>query len=196
VMGRPKKDEARKEEILEAFERCVIREGITSTTLQKVADEAGLPRSLVRYFVGNRDEMIGLLISRVIGRAYRPLRELDSPDASFPLHELLDYLFAGAFLNNTTNSVVDRLWEIANSDESVRNELKNMYTNFKAMIEKSMKAEGLGTSAAQRAGAAQLLLSLAYGEASFNQLGMNSGKKDNARNLAGIVVSQLAYKRG
>ena len=91
-MGRPKKDEARKEEILEAFERCVIREGITSTTLQKVADEAGLPRSLVRYFVGNRDEMIGLLISRVIGRAYRPLRELDFPDASFAAPLVLAYV--------------------------------------------------------------------------------------------------------
>lgn len=195
-MGRPKKDEARKEEILEAFERCVIREGITSTTLQKVADEAELPRSLVRYFVGNRDEMIGLLISRVIGRVYQSLQDLDSSEASYRLHELLDYLFDGAFLNNTTNSVVDRLWEIANRDDAVKNELRIMYEHFKTLIEKSMKTEGLGISAAQRSATAQLLLSLAYGEASFNQLGMNSGKKGNARSLATMVISQLANTKG
>jgi len=195
-MGRPKKDEARKEEILEAFERCVIREGVTGTTLQKVANEANLPRSLVRYFVGNRDQMVELLITRVIARASIPLQEFSPDNTEHSLSELLDFLFDGAFKNNTANGVVDRLWELANTDDEVKNALVGMYSALRTHIEKAMKTEGVGATSFQRSNTAQLLLSLAYGEASFAHLGMSSGKKGSSRQLAELVITQLSSTKG
>ncbi|MFT7685465.1 MAG: AcrR family transcriptional regulator [Candidatus Azotimanducaceae bacterium] len=190
-MGRPKIDGSRREEILVAFERCVIREGIANTSLQKVAAEAELPRSLVRYFVGNREDMVTLLIKRIVDRANQTLAKISTKGEEPTLQELLDFLFTGAFLGNTTNSVVDQLWELAASDDSVREELKNMYKKLRTMIANQMKSEEFGESSLDRKTTAHLLLSLAYGEASFDYLGLKSGKKGSARMLAESIVSQL-----
>ena len=190
-MGRPKIDESRREEILEAFERCVIREGFSRASLQMVANEAGLPRSLVRYFVGNRGDMVSLLISRVVDRANDALAQLSISKAEPTLSELLDFLFDGAFLSNTTNSVVDQLWAFSVSDESVREELRGMYLTLRNMLVKQMTEGNLGGSMAERTTVAQLLLSMAYGETCFDWLGMKSGKKGSARKLAEVIVTGL-----
>lgn len=196
-MGRPRIDETRREEILNAFERCVIRDGLPKTSLQMVAAEAGLPRSLVRYFVGNRSDMVDLLISRIVDRANETLERVSKPEGEPTFSETLDFLFDGAFLSNTTNSVVDQLWDLAAADESVRNKLKEMYLGLRKTLVARMKHEGLGETTAQRTTIAQLFLSLAYGEASFDWLGMKSGKQGAARLLAETVVAaQLNTKRG
>ena len=45
----------RRQEYLDAFEKCVARYGIEGATLAKIAEIAGLARPLVRHNVGNRD---------------------------------------------------------------------------------------------------------------------------------------------
>jgi len=40
-MARPRIGEERREQILKAFETCVVRKGLAKTTLADVADEAG-----------------------------------------------------------------------------------------------------------------------------------------------------------
>ena len=75
-MARPSKREARSSEILDAFERCVIRYGLEGATLQRIADEAQLARSLLRHYVGNRDDLLDAMIARMEERA-------ESEDAAF-----------------------------------------------------------------------------------------------------------------
>ena len=74
-MARAKVGDERRGQILAAFEACVVRDGLAKTTLQKVADEAVLPRSLVRYFIGTRDEMVNVLIDGMMARAERESME-------------------------------------------------------------------------------------------------------------------------
>ena len=57
-MARPERGEERREQILNAFEVCVGKKGLEGTTLSDVAREAGLPRPLLRHFMGNREEMV------------------------------------------------------------------------------------------------------------------------------------------
>jgi len=62
AMGRPSIASTRVEEILEAFEFCVIEKGLDKTTLVDIAERSGLPRSLVRHFIGNRADLEAKLI--------------------------------------------------------------------------------------------------------------------------------------
>ncbi|MEM8492742.1 MAG: TetR family transcriptional regulator [Pseudomonadota bacterium] len=64
-MARPSIKLQRREEILDAFESCVIRHGLTGATLQKVADESGLARPLIHHNVGSRDELLEALLERL-----------------------------------------------------------------------------------------------------------------------------------
>ena len=75
-MPRPSLKGERTEEILAAFERCVVRDGVTGATLERVADEVGLQRSLVRHYVGNRDELVAALISRFLEQSKEQTQQL------------------------------------------------------------------------------------------------------------------------
>lgn len=65
-MGRPSLAKQRKAEILDAFGRCVARYGLEGSTLEKIAEEAGMRRSILRHYIGNRDELIEQLAEKVI----------------------------------------------------------------------------------------------------------------------------------
>jgi len=63
-MGRPSMAAQRAEEILDALEACIIEKGIQATSLENIADKAGFKRSILRHYIGNRDEIICALSTR------------------------------------------------------------------------------------------------------------------------------------
>lgn len=63
-MGRKSIAEERREEILAAFERCIGRYGL-DVPLERIAEEAGVQRSLIRHYLGNRDEVVEQMIARI-----------------------------------------------------------------------------------------------------------------------------------
>jgi AcrR family transcriptional regulator len=63
-MGRPSMTAQRVEEILDALEVCIIEKGIQATSLENIADKAGFKRSILRHYIGNRDEIICALSAR------------------------------------------------------------------------------------------------------------------------------------
>ncbi|MFT6510016.1 MAG: AcrR family transcriptional regulator [Parvibaculaceae bacterium] len=65
-MARPSLKAERREQILDAYENCVVRYGVEGATLANVADEAGIARPLIRHNVGNRDDLLALLIERFL----------------------------------------------------------------------------------------------------------------------------------
>ncbi len=90
-MGRPDLTEQRTEEILDAFERCVGRAGLAGTSLEEVAAEAGVKRSILRHYVGNRDDLIDALGARVFAK-YRAHMEGTLPHCG-SVAQLLDFFF-------------------------------------------------------------------------------------------------------
>ena len=64
-MGRPSLKEQRSAEILDAFGRCVARYGVEGSTLERIAEEAGVKRTILRHYVGNRSDLISALSVRI-----------------------------------------------------------------------------------------------------------------------------------
>lgn len=197
-MARPKMDDRRREEILSAFELCVIRQGLARTTLADVAEEAGLPRSLVRYFVGNRDDMVELLIARMVQRAEAELMTLraevgDPPGAP----AVVDFLFDRVFANETSNAIVGELWYLAERDERIRKRLALAYVAVihELVSEFSLDARVVAPKREVEA-VAFSLLSLAYGEVSFRELGVRAPPRKRVRGLAHALVSTLTSPSG
>lgn len=191
-MARAKIEDERKEQILAAFETCVIREGLAKTTLQKVADEAGLPRSLVRYFVGNRASMVDLLIKRMIERGEAILADAQAAGKANTLDDLLDKMFSETFSDETSNNVVGELWYLAERDVTIRSRLADMYGRITDALVAQMTAENLGRGMAEREDVAHALLSLAYGEASFIAVGLAKPNSISTRRLADALVRELS----
>lgn len=191
-MARPQMGDERREQILEAFEKCVIRKGLAKTTLTDVADESGLPRSLVRYFVGNRADMVDLLIDRMIERGDDGVAKLRPKSRPMTTHDLVDFLFDNIFANDVSNSVIGELWYMAERDNKISKRLAAMYGRVVQMMIAQMETDGIGASARQRREAANMILSLAYGQASFLDLGLPDMTTKTGREYARVIVSNLS----
>lgn len=76
AMARPDMTEERTAQILDAFERCIVRSGLAGSSLEDVATEAGVKRSLIRHYVGNRDDLVRAMADRYAARYARDLEQL------------------------------------------------------------------------------------------------------------------------
>jgi AcrR family transcriptional regulator len=195
-MARPPKFEERNEEIMRAFELCVARKGLAATTLTDIATEAGLPRSLVRYFMGNRDEMVDRLIERLMARAEASLSRVRDQAGAARLDGLLDQFFGEVFANELSNAVIGELWYLAKNDEHIRSRLNGVYNYAIELLAGAMQRERQGGSARQRRAAAFAILSLILGQSSLNDFGIFSGGAQDLRKAAEIILAQHGLAAG
>lgn len=170
-MARPRIGTERREEILAAFEACVVRKGLAKTTLADVAEQAGQPRPLVRYFIGNRDTMVTALIDRLLERGEAHFRQLPKGgDAEQAIDVVLERIFADV----TTNIVIMELWHVSLRDAALRARLAAIYDRvifeIAAMID--------GPVPHDRAFAA---VALVFGAAFFRHLGLRAPNPANVR---------------
>ena len=78
------KGERRAAEILDATVRCLARDGYSATSIQAVADEAGLHKRVVLYYYGSReglfDRVVRHLGDELFDELERELGALDDPE--------------------------------------------------------------------------------------------------------------------
>lgn len=93
-MGRPSLAEVRKSEILDAFAHCVARYGLEGSSLERVADQAGVKRSIIRHYIGNREELVDALAERVAAQFHNQLASfVAGVSEQRRIKQLLDFLF-------------------------------------------------------------------------------------------------------
>ncbi|MCG8669291.1 MAG: hypothetical protein MI867_07735 [Pseudomonadales bacterium] len=95
-MPRPSLKESRREEILDAFERCILRDGLPTCSLEDLATEANMKRSILRHYIGNRDDIILALAKRRRDRFKREWQQLDKLPEKDRVYQLLNLFFAGS----------------------------------------------------------------------------------------------------
>jgi len=105
----------------------VVRKGLEKTTLGDVAKEAGQPRSLVRYFAGNRAELVALLIDRLVKRSIDRLLELRAQCGRGARTQMIALLFEALFSDPVTNTIIVELWHMSYRSASLRNRLARTY---------------------------------------------------------------------
>ena len=74
-MARPSIKKQRTEEILQAYERCIALYGVDGATLQRISEEAGLARPLLRHHVGNSDDLLEQALDRFLKRGKDSMEE-------------------------------------------------------------------------------------------------------------------------
>lgn len=65
-MGRKSLEKIRTQQLLEAFIACIPENGVDGTSLEKIAEKAGVTRSIIRHYIGNREILIAELIDHII----------------------------------------------------------------------------------------------------------------------------------
>lgn len=141
-MPRPSLKEERKVLILDAFERCIVKYGVEGAGLQRIADEAGLARPLLRHHVGNRDELLDEMLERYIARIDQGLEEMR---VALPkegrMSYLLDMLYDPEYrMSDHSSSLYQALSVAANNNAKLKSRLERWNAEFLALIRKELKA--------------------------------------------------------
>ena len=130
-MARPSVKAERTEEILIAFERCVARFGVEGTSLERIAEESGLRRSLLRYYIGNRDELVEALTDRFIDKTTEVMEELYTGLPDKNTAEAMVYaLFAPYDRTDSAVLVAEALIAAADRYPTVQDKLSSWYERF------------------------------------------------------------------
>lgn len=191
-MGRKSRAAERREAILAAFERCIGRYGIDAS-LEQIADEAGVQRSLIRHYLGNRDELVDQTIARIAEAYPRRVADLLAPARERGAAGLLDVFFGEAVAATDWDNVITAVVSTP-SDRypRARASLARMMT---AIVE--LVADTLGVVAPQatpeaRYATAYSVLCLTQANESLRFLGLDPAHTAMARAGAERLLADLA----
>lgn len=191
-MGRPSKKEERTEEILRAFQRCVARFGLEGSTLERIAEEAGLKRSLVRHFVGNRDDLVALLADRVITQSNQ---QWDEFLAYMPPNHGTEFLLTGLFNEYHSDQafvlVIESLIFASAQDLTLRAKMQGWMQHFSDTISNILRNDHPAADEADIAAVSFGLISLYFNLDSLSPLAMDGQYRLPAKQAAERLVATL-----
>ena len=189
-MARPSVADARREQIIEATLRTIAEHGISSTTLDRIADTAGMSRGHVRHFVGNRDRLL-LDTARAFYSA-----DGDSP-AIIPssvetLEEALDYLFGDEFAaSSEENAVVLGLVELSRSSPEIAEVLTAAYSSARARIAEWIQLAKSEADPTLRESAADTVLAAAIGNVFMGDFNQDAARTARTRISIDALLATL-----
>lgn len=184
-MARPRVTDERKEQILEAFEACVVRQGIERTTLDDIAREAGQPRSLVRYFTGNRDELVVLLVNRLLMRTAERIRSMRARSGGDAV-QLISLYFDEMFADEHSNRIVIELWRLATLSDGMRARVLALYDELLHDLAEDLAQSGIPGTPQEIFDGAYAAFAVGLGSAILKTIGVSPV---NPKALSGLAQS-------
>ena len=192
-MGRKSLKTERVREILDAFDRCLERKGLQATTLDNVAEEAGLARRMIRHYVGNRDDLVDAAVKRILEKYNRSIFEfIGGGDEKKRFGIALDYIFSETFNALPATKLVAALLPVSLYDEQVRIAVKSLYTSFHQNLEEELKQRLPGVPAAKRRRTAYSVMCLSFGGGWMFNIGFDAALNQHNRKLAQGLIDQLS----
>ena len=184
-MGRPSLAPQRRQEILAALERCVLRDGVASTTVQAVATEAGCQRTLINHYFGDMDGLVGALLDKLREDFNRSYREANPKLPGIPA--LLDFLFRRP--PSRANELIGAFH--GSGIESTREPLARMYDDAAAVLSRYLRAQFPDASATRCRSTGFALVCLTSSRYHLGALGISNRQIQSLRSSAKALIDAL-----
>ena len=189
-MGRPSLADVRRPQLLDAYAACLARYGVEGTTLERVAEEVGVTRGLVRHYLGNREEVL-----RALGEHVREgyAAWLENLVEASEENERLDAVIAGILSEQPRElySVIDALFDEAHRDPHIAAVLREIYTGFEHAMEVELAVALPGSNPKARRQVAYAIVCMAFAETDFDQIAFRPDRREATRAIARTLVDTL-----
>ena len=171
-MPRPSLQAERRDQILSAMERCVAKYGLHGATLEKIADEAGMARALLRHNIGNRDTLIAEFVDRYLARSDAMSEQFFSglPE-QHPTNALINQLFDPSRADPNSVLIIEALIAAGASDPHLARRMKSWVLNFSSRIEAIISSEFPSADPDDAAAVAAGITGIYFNVASLSPIG-------------------------
>lgn len=193
-MGRKSLANERSEQILDAFEVCLRQYGLEGSSLEQIAQEAGVKRGTIRHYIGNRDDLIEAAVSRIISEYRQVLADaIENLPQDELIPELLEYLFCYAEEEERSHYdiLVTSLWATHERDEQTQALLLNLYQEFELLIFEALTHVYPNAPEANRQAAAFSIMCLANDAWSMVAVGFDTNRLEYGRTAAATIIQAL-----
>jgi AcrR family transcriptional regulator len=193
-MGRKDQTTERQALILDAMERCIIKYGLQGATLENIAKDAGVNRGLIHHYIGNRNDLIKLMLERLFEK-YQV--SFDSYTATNPTSNrakvVVDYYFDAWFeLAPEDDAIILALFSESERNKQIRKVLIEIYDRFEKTITSEL-AQFFPVAPKNKLHlVAYSIMSLAFGHAIMTWNGLPQAKQADIRSIATNLVQTLA----
>lgn len=196
-MPRPSLKDVRSAEILAAFARCVARFGLEGATQERIAEAAGVKRTILRHYLGNRDDMIDALIDFVVADFDAQSKILfDALPNTGRVAVLLDLLFGASGRTNPDMVLTfQALVVAADRYPKVRKELFDWTQRFTDAIGAELAAAFPDAAKEKVAASAHGIVALYFNADSLHQLRPPKSWDRAARAAADMLIDSLEGSR-
>ena len=193
MAGRPSLAEARREEILDAFARCVIRYGLEGSSLERIAEEAGMRRSILRHYVGNRIDLVRALCDRVVqndrddlDQYFQAIRPEDR------IKRLLELLVPSRPRETTASLlVIESLIAAGDDDPVVQQKMREYVDQFVKRVAEQLRLEYPNRSPQQCWRVAYGAVAICFNEASLVPLDLPNRFSNASRHCVQVLLDSL-----
>ena len=200
-MPRPSLANLRTEAFLDAFMRCVARYGLDGSTLDRVSEEAGVARAVLRHYLGNRDEMVDALFKHVIEKfaatteyLFQSLPDLD-PSSDAPMlrvETLLDMLFDAISHEAENAAVYQALVAASHRHQGMADALMGFVTSFERQITTELTRAFPQADPSKCAVVAAGITAVYFNHAAAMPLDPPTSWRDRQRAVADLLIASLA----
>lgn len=192
-MGRRDLTPERRDSILDATERCIVKYGLQGTTLKNIAGEAKINRGLLHHYIGNRDEIFQSMAERLIERYQTSFTQYAATRAeNNHTQVVVDYYFDAWFdLAPEDDVIILELLAESDRDPHIHKLLLNLYNGFETMIAQELNRLYPNVDRKHLHTVSYSLMLLAFGHATITWLGLPLAKRVNVRSIAANLIQTL-----
>ncbi len=191
-VGRPSKIRERTAEILAAMAGVVAKEGLASATLSRVAQAAGMQRTLVLHYFGSRDGLLQAFVTEAVADYGSAMLRTSTAG---PVAARVDAMFEpGAYHTREDLVVWIELVALAARERAAREQLHELWTQrWLPELEQQLRQEYSDASADRIATAAYALACLFEAHWAFElQDVAGPERRSQAKRAANAILATLA----
>ncbi|MEW6079363.1 MAG: TetR/AcrR family transcriptional regulator [Thermodesulfobacteriota bacterium] len=141
-MGRKSMADTRRQEIIDAFYRCVNSEGLASASIRKIAGQAGVQPSVIHHYFKDRDEMIAQMVTFFSDTIFTDfIRKMDrykNPETRF--FKALEFMYSPGMINEEYSGFFLECCVEARRNPRVRETLARTFSRFRQTIIANIEA--------------------------------------------------------
>lgn len=144
-MGRKPIRKQRRQEILDALYRCLLRKPYRDTTIKDIAAEASMNHGMLHYYYKSKDDILLSFIDYILElykTDFANWLEKNSDNIS-DFRDLLlsvfNYMNRQITLDRNLSSIFIEIWEISMYNKSVHTRIKGMYREWVTQLTEIFK---------------------------------------------------------
>jgi len=191
-MGRKSLKDEKTNIILDAFERCIEMKGLQSTTLDNIAEEAGMARRMIRHYVGNRNDLIDVGVDRILKKFDTAIQEaIERGDQNERFDTAVDYIFSEEFNSLPATKLVAALLPVSLYDSQVQKAIKSLYDSFHLGLDNELEKHLPSTDKSKRLQVAYSVMCLSFGGGWMRNIGFDPKLNEKNKQIALELIRSL-----